>query len=397
MKKYALVAVMAAMLLPADAQTTIGQVLADIESNNTTLKALRAEAEAQKLDNRTGMTLADPEVEFAYLWGSPAVMGNRKDFSASQQFDFATLSGKKRALASQRDVLIDLQLKAERLAIITEARMLCVDMVYYNALAAEMQTRLDAARAVADAQKKRLDSGDGNQIEYNNVLMSLAAAEAEMARVSAERQAVATNLSRLNGGHEVSLQQQSFDVRPLPSSFEQWYAVAEAGNPTLAYVRQEVEVSNRQLSLDKAQNVPSLTLGYMSENTREQTFRGVTVGVSVPLWSNRNKIRQAHAAREAAELRLADARQTFYSQVRMAYDKAVSLRDAAVACREASMRYADSRLLRKAYDEGHLAVVDYLVQMGFCYDAANRALNAEREYQRALCELRSFSADLTSD
>lgn len=305
MKKYALVTIMAAMLLPMDAQTTIGQVLADIESNNTTLKALRAEAEAQKLDNRTGMTLADPEVEFAYLWGSPAVMGNRKDFSASQQFDFATLSGKKRALASQRDVLVDLQLKAGRLAIITEARMLCVDMVYYNALAAEMQKRLDAARAVADAQRKRLDSGDGNQIEYNNVLMSLAAAEAEMARVSTERQAVAAALSRLNGGHEISLQQQSFDVSPLPSPFEQWYAAAEAGNPTLAYVRQEVEVSNRQLSLDKAQNVPSLTLGYMSENTREQTFRGVSIGVSVPLWSNRNKVRQAHAAREAAELRLA--------------------------------------------------------------------------------------------
>ena len=67
MKKYALVAVMAAMLLPADAQTTIGQVLADIESNNTTLKALRAEAEAQKLDNRTGMTLADPEVELVTI------------------------------------------------------------------------------------------------------------------------------------------------------------------------------------------------------------------------------------------------------------------------------------------------------------------------------------------
>ena len=234
MKKYALVTIMAAMLLPMDAQTTIGQVLADIESNNTTLKALRAEAEAQKLDNRTGMTLADPEVEFAYLWGSPAVMGNRKDFSASQQFDFATLSGKKRALASQRDVLVDLQLKAGWLAIITEARMRCVDMVYYNALAAEMQTRLDAARVVADAQKKRLDSGDGNQIEYNNVLMSLAAAEAEMARVSTERQAVAAALSRLNGGHEISLQQQSFDVSPLPSPFEQWYAAAEAGNPTMA-------------------------------------------------------------------------------------------------------------------------------------------------------------------
>ena len=85
-------------------------------------------------------------------------------------------------------------------------------------------------------------------------------------------------------------------------------------------------------------------------------------------------------------------------------DKILEIADALKAHPEVKFQVGFNRrfdhnfaAIRKAYDEGHLAVVDYLVQMGFCYDAANRALNAEREYQRALCELRSFSADLTSD
>ena len=44
------------------------EVLDSIEKNNTTLIALRTEAEARKLENRTGITLADPEVGYKHMW-----------------------------------------------------------------------------------------------------------------------------------------------------------------------------------------------------------------------------------------------------------------------------------------------------------------------------------------
>ena len=43
------------------AQTNIDDVLKAVEQNNTTLQALRQTADAQKLENRTGLTLPDPE------------------------------------------------------------------------------------------------------------------------------------------------------------------------------------------------------------------------------------------------------------------------------------------------------------------------------------------------
>ena len=70
-----------------NAQTNINSVLTSIEENNTTLKSLRESADAQKLENRTGIYLDNPEVGFNYLWGNPTDIGNRTDLSVSQTFE----------------------------------------------------------------------------------------------------------------------------------------------------------------------------------------------------------------------------------------------------------------------------------------------------------------------
>ncbi|MBK6964392.1 MAG: hypothetical protein IPH20_10765 [Bacteroidales bacterium] len=45
--------------------------MSNIERNNTTLSALRKSVEAEKLGNRTGIYLQNPEAGFNYLWGVP--------------------------------------------------------------------------------------------------------------------------------------------------------------------------------------------------------------------------------------------------------------------------------------------------------------------------------------
>ena len=59
------------------AQDRYTAVLQRIETNNTTLAALREQTEAQKIENRTGIYISNPEVEFNYLWGNPTAIGRR--------------------------------------------------------------------------------------------------------------------------------------------------------------------------------------------------------------------------------------------------------------------------------------------------------------------------------
>ncbi len=66
------------------------------------MKALRQSAEAQKLENKTGLYLPNPEVDFGYLGGTPAPIGNRTDINAVQKVDIPTISGMKSRLADKQ-------------------------------------------------------------------------------------------------------------------------------------------------------------------------------------------------------------------------------------------------------------------------------------------------------
>jgi outer membrane protein TolC len=129
----------------------------------------------------------------------------------------------------------------------------------------------------------------------------------------------------------------------------------------------------------------------MSEKTTDQNFRGVTLGLSVPLWANKNRVRQAKTAQHAAELKVADTKLQFYNQLEIQYNKTVDLQRVANTLERSLAQANNCALLKRAYDEGAISVLEYLVQMGLYYDAVNQTLAAERDFQKAYCELTSVA------
>ncbi|MDD3969567.1 MAG: transporter, partial [Proteiniphilum sp.] len=115
------------------AQHPYDRVLESVESNNNTLKALREQAATEKITNRTGIYLPDPEVEFHHLWGSPQAIGNRTDFSVTQSFDFPTAYGHRREIADLQDRNAALTYQSERIGILLEANQMTIGMIYLNA------------------------------------------------------------------------------------------------------------------------------------------------------------------------------------------------------------------------------------------------------------------------
>ncbi|MDR0845315.1 MAG: TolC family protein [Tannerella sp.] len=369
------------------AQNGVVAVLSSVEQNNTTLKALRESAEAQKLENRTGIYLANPEVEFNRLWGSPGAIGNRTDVSVTQSFDIPTVTGMKSRIAEGRNDMVEWQYKSDRLQILLDAKLDCIELIYYNALKKELDMRLDHAQALAGAYKEKLEQGDVNILEYNKAQLNLATVQGEMSRVDVERNALLQNLKRLNGGIAVLLEDAQYGEQAFPLHFDEWYAGAEQKNPVLAYVRQEVEVSRKQVNLSKAMGLPVFSAGYMSEKIVGEHYQGITLGVSIPLWENKNKVRQAKAAVRAAEFRETDSKQQFYSRLQTQYEQATGLKAVAAAYRKSIETLNSTALLKKALDAGEISLLDYIVEIGLYYETINRTLEAERDFQKSFAGL----------
>ncbi|MDR1332741.1 MAG: TolC family protein [Tannerella sp.] len=369
------------------AQNGIDGVLSSVEDNNTTLKALRESMEAQKLENRTGIFLDSPEVGFNYLWGTPGSIGNRTDVSVSQRFDVATLSGLKSKVADGQNRMAELQYLAGRMDIMLEAKLYSIDLIHCNALLKEMTLRRDRAGAIAGACEQRLAQGDANRLEYNKAQLNFVTAEGETARIGIERDALLAELKKLNGGLDVSLDDDRFGDVSFPLDFDEWYAEAERRNPVLAYVRQEVEVGRTRVGLNRAMGLPALSGGYMSETVAGEQFRGITLGISIPLWENRNRVRQAKAAVRAAEQRSEDAKLQFYSRLQILYNRAAGLRLSAEKYRRSLTALSNADLLKKALDAGEISLLEYIVETGLLYETVNKTLEAERDFYRAYAEL----------
>ena len=371
--------------LPAHAQ--IDEVLRQIEQNNTTLRALADQAGADKLASRTGILLPDPEVEFARLWGTPATIGNRTDIAVSQRFDIATITGMKARQARRRNGLIDLGFASERTNILLEAKQLCIELIYYNRLATELQTRLEHARTIADGYERKLASGDANRLESGKARFAFQTVQGELARCEVERAVLLAELTRLNGGRQVAFDGVDFPPVVLPADFEGWYADAEQKSPVLEYVRREVEANHREVSLARVEGLPAFSVGYMRERTVGQRYEGVTVRVSIPLWANRNRVKQARAAHTAAQTREQDTRVQFYGQLHNQHARAAGLAAACADYRRAMSESTNAILLKKALDAGEISLLDYIIEMGLYYDTAARALEAERDFQLAYAAL----------
>ncbi len=389
MKKTFLIITVAFSTPNLHAQTNdIASVLQAIEQNNTTLQALHRTAEAQQLENRTSLTLADPEIGYSYVWGSPISVNNKQNVSVSQTFDMATLSGLKNKVAGEKDKLIECQYRTDRMNILLEAKLYCLDLIYYNAMLAELHTRLEHAKATAEGQKERLENGDGNRLECNNVMLKLSTLKSEITLMKTERETVLSQLSRLNGGKPVDFTLSDYEDISMPTDFQEWFSMAETKNPALAYVRQDIEVSKKELSLSKTMNLPTVSLGYEGEfENGGDRNQGIAVGMSVPLWSNKNRVRQAKAAVRAAEARQTDTREQWYGNLKILYRHTNGLKTAAEAYRSALSESDNTQLLKTALDEGEISVLDYLVGISIYYDAVDKALEAERAYQKAYAEL----------
>ena len=372
-------------------QENIEKVVTEIEKNNTTLLALRQNTEAEKMGNKTGIYLSNPEVEFNYLWGSPSVIGNRTDFSVKQSFDFPTAYRYRQQISTLRNEQAELDYEKQRREILMQARKVCVDLTYNNALRKELTSRMGNAAKIAESYRAKFRLGEANILEFNKTQLVLLNLTKEMETIEIEGKELASQLALLNGGNAIEFADSEFQSLVIPDDFDQWYANAEQANPVLQWLKQEIEVLQKQEKLNQAQSLPKLQAGYMSEKVVGQQFQGLTVGISIPLWENKNTVKYAQAQAEAAQSLQADQKLHFYNSLKSLYSKAAGLQKNLVDYRQKLQSCNNSQLVLKALDKGEISMIEYMFELAVYYDSVGRLLESERDLNQTWVELNWYN------
>ncbi len=372
------------------AQESIDSVLAQIEKNNSMLAALRTNTEAEKIGNRTGIYLENPEVGFNYLWVDPAAVGNRMDLNVRQSFDFPAAYVYRKNLAESRNSQADLEYEEELRQVRLEARLLCTDLIYLNALLREYEARHTRAQELADAYQAMFDNGQTGILELNKVKLNRLNTEKELESLQIKRAAGLKELAALNGGIPLEIDSESIPGLALPPDFDQWYRQAEQDSPTLRRMEEAAQASAVQEKLSRALSLPRASAGYMSENRTGEHFQGITVGISIPLFEHKNTVKYARVKTLAWENIAADYRVQLHTRLRIQYDKAVSLQKTVEDYRQSLSLYQNGGLLKKALDQGEISLLEYLMELTLTYSTIDQYLEAENECNRAIALLHQY-------
>ena len=381
------------MSVPVFAQENAGTVLSQIEKNNTALQALRKRTEADQYGYKAERALDAPEVGFDYLWSSPADVGTRKDISVTQSIDVAALAGARGKLADSRTELSDIQYNIERQKILLEAKQLYIRIVYCNAVNAELSSRIARSEQIEAAYRDMQARGETDMIEVNKAHLAYLSQKNALSRNMVERESLLSELQGLNGGEpvEVNVSVISTD-EVLPADFGAWYAEASQQIPELAYMKKNVDVNAAEARAAKMANYPSLTAGYMAELVKGSNFRGLTLGLSIPIWSVRSKVRQANASCEAAKLEERDAVTKTYNSFKALYDRAKGLQEisaelsSSLAVSTEAMALTEHKL--KA---GDISLIDNIMELSLYYSLADEVLATSCDYALALAELYAWN------
>ncbi len=366
----------------ANAQSSLSSVLASVEANNVELRALRGETEAAMAEARAESSLPDPEVSFGYLWYG------RKDVSVSQALDWALLTGRRRAAITAQDSLSNATYAVGRQDILRQTRVAFADVVYGNQLVNLLSVRLDAARRMEQVMRLRLAAGDARQTEVGDAALARARATALLTRAQSSLDAALAELKSLNGGVEIAVNDTLYsDDAPLPSDFTSWFSAIMPQIKELDVARSECRLACAQSSALRAQNIPQLTVGYMGEFTPDDHYEGVTIGLSIPIWSAGKRAKQARATIKAAQDRTTATLQLMRSRLESAHAQALMLGRIAAEQREA-LELNDNRALNlRALEDGLLTMAQAITSDDLYYSAAIESIEAEHDYQRVLAQL----------
>lgn len=390
MKKAIIFAAAVLATATAGARTlSQAEAIDTIIGNNTRLKALRANAEADyQSDLYEAKRLNDPEVEFEHLWGPD---DNKKwNIGVSQSFDWPGAYGKRIRTAESRRQAWTYRYAAEELSLRTSAKEAFAMGVY-------ARRRLDLLQRVyenMDSLRNYITTGyrDGQLtiLDVKKIQLELYGLRARIADVSQESMQAGAELAALNDGNALDADFGAYPAEPM-YDLSRYLEYASSANPDVTAAEATAKSARLDADAVAASSMPGFTVGYRHAFEEEQHFNGFAIGVSLPVYSRSRAVKAAKLRATASGFDAAEASASARSAVTAAYSVAEKRRNALSELNDVTLDESYPRLLLMAYKGGQINVITYIQELNYYLSARETRLDAEYQLRLALITLNKYN------
>lgn len=280
---------------------------------------------------------------------------------------------------------------AFRQQILLQVKEVCLDLVLLNQQKNLLDTRLRNAEQLSAFYATRLEKGNANILETNKIdLELLNAGQRPDERDFPYCQAAGASYPERRYRYRVY----GYGLRLADRevlSFDELRTEAMQSDPQLQTLRSDQTTALRQVSVNKAKGLPGFELGYrMNPASGGERFNGFLVGITIPLFSNRNNVKQAKAQARYTEMQLESASFTVENGLRQLYDQSVSLKKSIDEYKDVLKRQNSLVLLNKAIQAGQISMIEYFVDVTTYYQSVQNYLQLQNQYQKVMAQLYKY-------
>lgn len=382
----------AIMALPTLGQTSdFNALLNTVVDNNLSIKASESSIESEILTLKSENNLSDPELEFSHLWGEGAI-GNKIDAGVSQSFDWPGVYHARNKAISSASKAIDFLRQSNYLDKKLEIKLLFIDIINANKKFSLINEQLNNTNDLIVKYNAAYKNGELTILDINKLKLEQIKLKATHASIQAQLSTLNSSLQSLNGGKDCTEIFNSLTDYPGDAilSIDSYRRMVTEMDPTLQYNSMSTQRQIHQVNVEKMKRLPSFSIGYRYNNELGTLFNGISMSMSIPLFSSRNKVKASEALSNALRISDMDVSAKQLSSLLSSRAKAITLQQ---QLNEYNNLLDDNQyldILHKALDGGELSILDYINEVNYYLDACQSRLDLEYEFHTTLTILNKY-------
>lgn len=366
--------------------------------NNGSVKSANFEVERLKILSKSSFDIG--KTDFGVEYGE--LNGFEKDmsFSIEQKFEFPTVYTSKKKLAKATIKTGELQKLASEVDLIKEIKITWFQLTYLNEVKTLLVYQNGMYSQFLKAASLRYEVEAGTLLEKVTAEAQITKVELEIVQNEANIKIYKKRLQTLLGSPELVAIDENYLTENSLSLELDSKLISE--NPTLSLLANQVNIKEKEVSLNKAKLLPEFTLGYSNQSMignhtnngienyydSSQRFSSAQATISIPLWFKSDKaiIKAAKLDMQKAEATAKYGEELLKGEYERVIQEYLKYKTTLKYYKDKALPQAELILSnsKKSFENGAIDYVEYMQGLTNGIEIKNSYLEVLNQYNQSI-------------
>ena len=357
------------------------ELLNQIEQNNTALKGYQSFIESQQLENKSTNNLPDPQLSGYYLPFDDNTTDAYSEYQIAQSFEFPTVYAARGKWNDLKSEQLQTAYAKKRQDVLLNAKEFLIELTFLQKQKVIETDRRTQIKQVFDQIQELFNKEQVGILDLNKAKIAWIQEQFVVEQIESDIQILISKLNTLNGDKPLDGLSTETIISTEVESIENLWQEKLVNDPTLQELNANENASLQKVKLEKNKILPNVALGYNYQGVNGNNYSGFYGGLSIPLWSSKNKVKAAQANYEYQQSNTQIATAILYSQFQETFSRYQLMLSKFIEYQTTMGNLNSEQLLFKAYMLGEYSFMDYYVELQFYRNASDKMLQMEKGLQ----------------